>query len=127
MSYMYYNPNPEGKQTGDCVIRAVSKTENLDWDQTYINLTAKGFEMKDWGNQNEVWGAYLRSKGYKQHLIPDTCPECYRVADFAKDHPTGTYIVATGNHVVAVINGNYYDAFDSGKDIATSYWQKGVM
>lgn len=25
MSFIFYNPNPSGKRTGDCVIRAIAK------------------------------------------------------------------------------------------------------
>lgn len=32
---------------------------------------------------NEVWGGYLRSLGWIRGAIPDTCPDCYTVADFA--------------------------------------------
>ena len=28
MSFIYYNPNPERKLVGDCVIRAISKVTN---------------------------------------------------------------------------------------------------
>lgn len=30
MSFVYYNPNPQGKLVGDCVIRALSKALDLD-------------------------------------------------------------------------------------------------
>ena len=35
--YKYYNPNPEHKLVGDCVVRAISKLTNSDWDTTYFN------------------------------------------------------------------------------------------
>ena len=57
-------------------------------------------------------------------IIPNTCPDCYTIADFCNDHPYGTYILATGTHVVAVIDGDYYDTWDSGNEIPIFYWQK---
>jgi hypothetical protein len=30
----------------------------------------------------------------------------------------------SGNHVVTVINGNYYDAWDSGGEVPIAYWTK---
>jgi len=35
MSFIYYNPNPERKLVGDCVIRAISKVTNQTWEDTY--------------------------------------------------------------------------------------------
>ncbi len=57
--------------------------------------------------------------------VPDTCPHCYTIRDFAYDHPFGTYLVGTGKHVVTIIDGNYYDTWDSGGEIPIYYWKKG--
>ena len=80
--------------------------------------------MKELPSQNNVWGAYLRNIGYTRHIIPDTCPDCYTVRNFSKDHPQGRYILGTGSHVVAVIDGNYYDTWDSGDEIPIYYFEK---
>lgn len=80
--------------------------------------------MCDWGNSNAVWSSYLKTKGFKKYWIPDTCPDCYTVRDFCREHAVGTFVLGTGNHVVAVIDGSYYDAWDSGNEIPTNYWRK---
>ena len=80
--------------------------------------------MNDMPSSNAVWGAYLRTRGFRRDVIPNSCPDCYKVTDFCKDNPTGRYILATGNHVVAVINGDYYDTWDSGNEIPIYYWRK---
>ena len=38
--------------------------------------------------------------------------------------PKGTYVLGTGNHVVAVVNGDYYDMWDSGDEIPAYVWYK---
>lgn len=119
--YQYYNPNPLGKSTGDCVVRALSKALNKTWDEVYILLCFEGFIHKDWGNVNSVWGSFLRSQGYKRYIIPNTCPDCYSIGDFARDNPNGKFIVATGTHVVAIIDGVIYDSFDS-SDLTGIYY-----
>ena len=124
MAYIFYNPNPAGSFVGDCVIRAITKATDSDWDSVYLAICMKGFELKDMGSSNAVWGAYLRSKGYFRKAIPNTCPDCYSIREFTKDHPNGSFILATGSHVVAVNNGNYYDAWDSGNEIPIYYWAK---
>lgn len=124
MSYVYYNEHPFGKQNGDGVIRAISKVMNYTWEQTYIELCILGYTMRDWGDSNEVWDAYLRGCGFKRRVIPNTCPDCYTVSDFTYDHPTGEYILATGSHAVAVINGDYYDSWDSGNEVPIYYYSR---
>lgn len=83
-----------------------------------------GYAMCDWGNSNEVWGKYLRSYGYQCRAIPVDYNGRYTLSDFAADHPNGTYIVATGSHVVAIIDGRYYDTYDSGDKSPIYYFYK---
>ena len=123
--YIFYNPNPEGKSVGDCVVRAITKLLNKTWEQVYTELCLQGFISGDMPSSNSVWITYLKNKGYKKYLIPDSCPDCYTVADFAADNPIGTFLLGTGEHVVIAIDGNYYDSWDSGKEIVIYYFTKG--
>lgn len=124
MSYIYYNPNPMGLSVGDCTIRAISKITNTSWEITYLNLILQGYKMYDMPSANRVWGEYLRENGYIRRIIPDTCPNCYTVRDFCVDHPIGRYILGTGEHVVAVVDGNYYDSWNSGNEIPIYYFER---
>lgn len=123
-NYIFYNPNPKGIKVGDCVIRGLTKILGYSWDAVYAEVMLKGFEMKDMPSANNVWGSYLRSKGFSRYTIPNTCPDCYTVNQFCIDNPVGTFLLATGEHVVAVENGKYYDAWDSGEEVPIYYWRK---
>lgn len=37
----------------------------------------------------------------------------------------GRYLLALDQHVVAVVDGDYYDTWDSGNEIPIYYWMKG--
>ncbi len=124
MSFIQTNPNPAHRYTGDCVIRAISIAEDKSWDDVFMELVIESFALKDIPSANHVWGSYLRKIGYDRYVIPNRCPDCYTVVDFTNDHPEGTYILATGSHVVAVIDGSYLDSWDSGEEVPIYYWKK---
>lgn len=118
------NLNPIHKRVGDCTIRAISKALGQDWEQTYTEIALQGFLMCDLPSANAVWGAYLKRKGFERHIIPNDCPDCYTVEDFAQDHPNGTYILAISGHVVCVQDGDWYDTWQSGGEIPLYYWKR---
>lgn len=125
MAYVFYNPNPYGKIVGDCVVRALTKALETDWETAYMDVAMKGFVMGDMPSSNAVWGTLLKEHGFKKKMINPNEHENYTVAQFCEDHPNGMCVLATGTHVVAVENGTYYDAGDSGNEIPIYYWIKG--
>ena len=120
--WKYYNPNPSGKLVGDCSVRAVSKATGEDWDTSYCGIAMQGMLNKNMPSSNDVWGNYLRRKGFRRKMIPDECPDCYTVEQFCLDHPKGLFVVAVQNHVLTVLDGDYYDAWDSGNEIPIFYY-----
>ncbi len=122
--YVFFNNNPKGLKIGDCVVRAISAALNQPWERTYIDLCIEGFMFSDMPNSNAIWASYLRSKGFKRYVIPDTFPDCYTILQFAEEHPEGTFIVATGSHVVCVKEGKILDSWDSSMEIPTYYFIK---
>lgn len=124
MSWVHYNPNPAKNEVGDCTIRALTLALEETWDNTYLLVSAKAFEMKDMPSSNPVWAAVLRQNGFKRYVIPNECPDCYTIEEFCRDHPRGLYVLATGTHVVTVMDGNYWDTWDSGKKVPIYYFTK---
>lgn len=119
-----YNPNPSGRNVGDCSVRAVAAALGVDWETAYAMIAKAGFLMNDVISSNSVWGAVLRSNGFYRHILPNTCPDCYTVKQFAEDHPNGVYVVGTGNHVVTVKDGEIWDSWDSSREIPIYYWSR---
>ena len=79
--------------------------------------------MGDLPSANTVWGELLKSKGFKRHTIED-CPQGYTIEDFCQEHPQGIFVVCTGSHAVAVADGCYYDAWQSGRETPLYYFEK---
>lgn len=124
MGFVFYNPNPECKRVGDCTVRAIAKATGKEWSKAYTAIALQGFTLGDMPSANHVWGSYLKKIGFTRCVIPDECPDCYTVADFAAEHPFGTYLLALQGHVVCVQNGNWYDTWDSGGEVPLYYWTK---
>jgi len=119
-----YNPNPVSRNVGDCSIRALTVALGVDWENAFAMLSTNAFQMADMMSSNSVISSVLRQHGYRRSVIPNSCPDCYTIADFADDHPEGTYVVGTGTHVVAVKDGEIWDSWDSSHEIPQYFWWK---
>lgn len=124
--WIEFNNNPSGKRVGDCAVRAVGKVLGQDWQDAYIGLCSEGLVFKDMPSANYVWGMYLKRYGFEEHMISSICPQCVTVAQFAKDHPKGRYVLATQNHVIGVVDGDYYDTWDSGEETVLYFYKKEI-
>lgn len=122
--WIRYNPNPTGRNVGDCAVRAVAKALDLDWETAYDLIAANGFGMGDMPSSDSVWGAVLRQNGFYRQAIPNTCPDCYTAEDFARDNPKGTFVLGFGGHVATIEDGNIYDSWDSSGCIPVYVWYR---
>lgn len=117
------NPNPMDKEAPDCVIRAICIALNKPWlevsDELY-DVARSHFSVTC---DDNIWGRYLYFLGFEPFLLPQSCPRCTTVNEFTKMYPKGTYIIGTGRHAVAVIDGDYYDSWDSGLEIPSFFWR----
>lgn len=125
MGFIRYNNHPYQDDIDDCVIRALATFFDTTWDKAYLMLISQGYKMKLFpNNRNDVWGTLLHEMGCDFAYINFTCPNCVTVEKFADAHPHGRYILGTTTHAIAVIDGNYYDTWDSGQEYPVYYFTK---
>lgn len=76
--------------------------------------------MGDLMSANAVWDAYLRRKGYLREMASRNCT----IASFAAEHPCGEYVIGTGAHATAVVDGDIYDIWDCSEEIPLYFYHK---
>lgn len=123
MPWIRCNPNPGHKNVSDCVVRAITIATNRRWIDVYDGLCLMGRREYDMPSSNAVWGLYLYRLGFEPFLLPEACPRCITITEFTRRFPRGVYIVGTGSHAVAVIDGDYYDSWDSGNEVPSYFWR----
>lgn len=124
MAWVEFQNNPVGRKVGDCVVRAISKALNMGWEAAYIALVINGLQMGDMPSSNSVWGSVLRQNGFVRKNLPDNCPDCFTVEDFAEENPKGVFVAGTGNHAVCIIDGDWYDSWNSAKETVQYAWYR---
>ena len=122
--WIKYNPNPTGRNVGDCAVRAIAVALNTDWEDAYAMIVENGYAMSDMPSADSVWGAVLRQNGFYRKAIPNTCPDCYTAEDFCRDNPYGIFVLAFGGHVATVVNGDLYDSWNSSQMIPVYVWYR---
>ena len=119
-----YNPNPLGITTVDCTVRAICAVTGKSWDEIFREQCELAWKMADMPSADRVWWTLLEQIGFGQQRMFDRCPDCYTVEDFCYDHRSGLYILGPREHAVAVINGEYWDSWDSGQTIPAYFFKR---
>lgn len=122
--WKYFNNNPLNLNVGDCTVRAICAVTGMDWHTVHKALCDLSGDMADMPSADRCWWALLEQMGFSRKRMIDRCPECYTVEQFAFDHPRGIYVLGPHEHAVAVINGDWWDSWDSGKTVPTYYFRR---
>lgn len=129
-----YNANSRDRNTGDCVKRALTIAYRTDYNKVSSELNKIKRDLGyDKFNIGPVFNRYLSARGdsFRSNnggIDPET-GEIRTVTKFCEDHPTGTWLLLVGQygnretHMVAVVDGDYYDSWDSG-DYVVYYYAK---
>lgn len=121
----YYNPNPLKKETGDCVVRAICKATEKDWDVVFGELCKLAFDHKAMPNDDEVWKDYLKNNEFIEHKVSNKKgTKRPTVQSFAEKNKSGTFILRVANHIVTCQDGYFFDLWDCGDKSVYGYWEK---
>lgn len=125
--YKYYQPNKKDLKDkyGDCAVRAFCKATDLSWIEAYDYMWKISREIQCPLNCKYGFEEICKSKGFIYGKISNAKgTKRPTVSSFAKSHKKGTYICVVANHYVTIVDGNYYDTWDSGACCLYGYWYK---
>lgn len=117
-SFRQYNANTKDVRKGDCSVRALSLAYGIDYELVYKSLKTYQKEL-GYSIYNDLRNIeYFIEGNNSQKIQVDKSIDT--VDDFCNFYTIGTYLLLTSktdkshiNHIVAVIDGDLYDTWDS--------------
>lgn len=129
--FQYYQPNKKDldDKAGDCQVRALSKALNLSWLEAFDLTIPICREMQTYtlfGTRNiDRVKSAMENLGFEYTGITNKRgTKRPTVKEFAQSHKKGTYILRVAHHIVALVDGIYYDTWDCGCMSMYGYYEK---
>ena len=128
--FVYYQPNEKDLRDkyGDCTIRALTKALDITWLEAFdlmIPFCRREQITNIFGGELALRKKVMAEIGFDYVGITNKKGSKRPTVDsFAKDHPTGTYICNVANHEVTIVDGKYYDTWDSGDCSMYGYFER---
>ena len=124
-TFHFYNANPKGKFTGDCVFRAFALALDQDYNQTVMEMAElmceTGYAMNDKHGED----AYMKRKGWIKHKQPRKSDNTkYTGKEFVKMFEGTCVAHIGGHHMVCIKDHKVHDTWDSTGGCIGNYWTK---
>ena len=124
-TFTFYNANPKGKKTTDCVVRAICTALDQTYEKTVKELTdmwlETGYDLCD----VKCFGKYLEAKGWKKQKQPrKENNRKYTGEEFTRIFKGVCVANIGGGHTVCIKSGNILDIWDSSEGCIGNYWIK---
>ena len=125
-TFHYYNANPHNKLGGDCAIRAIATAIGRTWEQTVREMTEIGIKYGYVCNDKNTITKYLSSKKWIKHPQPrKSNNNKFTGKEFCLANKSISCIANIGgHHIVAIVNGQVNDIWDSTDGCIGNYWTK---
>lgn len=140
-TFTFYDANPKGKKTGDCVVRAISAVTDKPWDEVLDGLTAIAHKYKEMPNDRKCYSKYLESLGFTKckqprfYMYSDDSYCKYTGSEFCEllndegIHGRKIFAHIGGHHVCAILENDFgeytvHDTWDSTYYTIGNYWIK---
>ena len=121
--FLLCNKNPNKKVIKNNVVSAVAILFCLSWKTTKSILEYIGSTNKEDYDSIANLDIFLHVNNYRSNAIEraNKHSKC-TIDDFINKHKKGCYMLLLSDHVVPVIDGVYYDYYDSKDESVIMYW-----
>jgi len=124
-TFTYYNANPKGRITGDCVCRAICTALGQTWEETLMEMAEMACQTGYEPTDPKGFDLYLKSKGWKKMKQPRKADNTkYTGGEFCKTIKGTCIANIGGHHTVCIKDGKVYDIWDSTHKTIGNYWIK---
>ena len=124
-TFTFYNANPKGRYTGDCVFRAICTALEQTWEQTVMEMAELSCKNGYALNDTKGIAKYMEYKGWKKMNQPRKHDNTkYTGKEFCKIFKGTCVANIGGGHTVCIKNGKVHDTWDSTDGSIGNYWVK---
>lgn len=131
--FHYYNANPKGKDTSDCVVRALCGVlPEKTYKQILNELVELSLKTGYFVNHKSCYQKYLQMNGFvkmKQPRHSDNTKYmgkqfCYKLRD--DKNKSRIFASIGGHHVVSIVDNKIYDTWNSAGGCVGNYFYRPV-
>ena len=135
-TFHFHNENPWKRVTGDCTFRALATAMEKPWKEVVMEMAEMSCRTGYAINDKKGIERYLKEQGWVKHKQPRKQDwKKYTGVEFCEllqsnecDLPVSKrarYIAHIGgHHIVAIVNGQVWDTWDSTDGCIGNYWTK---
>lgn len=123
--YLYYNPNPAGKRTGDCAYRGIAAFFGLNWMTAVFQLVTHAANQGsvNFTHVTNITG-YMKSKGYERHKPDRPMTVGEFAVSLAKEGYTYMVLVKKPRHITVIgPDRMIHDIGDTSEFEVKYYWE----
>lgn len=125
-TFHFYNANPKGKYTTDCVVRAIATATQMPYNDVLKGLYEVALKTGYHIDDKKCYERYLKQLGWIKRKQPKKYDGTkYTGKQFCRENIFGRVIAHIGgHHIVAIVEGQVYDIWDSTDGCIGNYWIK---
>lgn len=115
--FVYYNINPDGESTGDCVIRAISLALGMDYYDAIYNLLKSSNYFNCDMLVKECYSNMLDDLGFAKYYGNGRT-----VKEVAEDFYHDKLLIRIDGHLTCALYGDIYDTWNPSGEIVDIFW-----
>lgn len=128
-TFHFFNANPAGYRTGDCMNRAIALATGKSWETAVLVVALWEVKTKRIAGEGKYIDEMLQEFGkWQKHPMPKHEDGTrYTIRELAKElkREKNPVLVTCANHMTCIKGGKVWDTWDCGWKCVGNYWTLG--